>query len=254
MKLLALVLRYALAAFAVGLVWHAGSLALGSELLPDPAATLAAFVAALGATEFQHHAGLSLARLAGGLCAALLIGFPLGLLLGRLPKLDRVLSPVIFITYPVPKIVLLPVFFMLVGLGDASRVLLIALTTGYPVLVIVREAALALDPAYERAFRSMGGGTFGLLRHVWLPAALPSLFTALKVASGTAIAVLFLAESFATDAGLGWLVMDAWGMGDVERMFSGILGMSLLGVLLYGGVCLLERRFAPWCFVHGRAR
>ena len=152
--------------------------------------------------------------------------------MGHVRALDWIAAPVTFLTYPIPKIVLLPVFFTLVGLGDASRLLLIGLTTGYQILVIVREGALALDPALERAFRSMGGNTRQLVRHVWLPAALPSLFTSLKVASGTAMAVLFLAESFATDAGLGWLIMDAWGMGDVLRMFVGILGMSLLGVLL----------------------
>ena len=148
--------------------------------------------------------------------------------------------------------VLLPVFFTLVGLGDASRVLLIALTTGYQVLVIIRAGALSIDPSWVKAFRSMGGTTAEAVRHLYVPAALPALFTSLKVASGTAVAVLFLAESFATTSGLGYLIMDAWGMGDVLSMFNAILGMSLLGLVIYGVIGLLERVCCPWLFAGRR--
>ena len=81
---------------------------------------------------------------------------------------------------------------------------------------------------------------------MYVPAALPGLFTSLKVAVGTAVAVLFLAESFATRSGLGFRIMDAWGRGDAPEMFVGILGMSLLGLALYALCCLGERVFCPW--------
>ena len=169
-----------------------------------------------------------------------------------MPAADLAGSPLLFITYPLPKIVVLPVFFTLVGLGDASRVLLIALTTGYQVLVIIRAGALSIDPSWVKAFRSMGGTTAEAVRHLYVPAALPALFTSLKVASGTAVAVLFLAESFATTSGLGYLIMDAWGMGDVLSMFNAILGMSLLGLVIYGVIGLLERVCCPWLFAGRR--
>lgn len=239
-------LRYLLSFLALGGLWHAGALCLGPNLLPDPVATLAAFALALTTGEFWMHIGLSLYRLIGGLALGLATALPLGLWLGHSRRADRWVSPSLFITYPMPKIVLLPVFFTLVGLGDASRVLLIALTTGYQMCVIIREQALAIDPAYLKAFTSMGGTHRQAWRHVFLPAALPSVFTGLKVASGTAVAVLFLAESFATTTGLGYLIMDAWGMGDVLGMFVGILGMSFLGLLLYAGVDLAERCCCPW--------
>ena len=238
--------RYALAAFLLGGLWSMLSRALGPEILPDPIEACAGFLVSLADPEFLGHAGTSLARLAGGLLLAVLTGFPLGLWFGHSKKADWLGAPLTFITFPVPKIVLLPVFFTLVGLGDASRVLLIALTAGYQILVIVRAEARALDPAYKLALRSMGAGRADLLRHVVLPASLPSLFTALRVASGTAVAVLFLAESFATDAGLGWLIMDAWGMGDILRMFVGILAISLLGVALYAAIGIAERRVCAW--------
>ena len=77
-------------------------------------------------------------------------------------------------------------------------------------IVIVRAAALSLDPVYETAITCMGAGRWDRIRYVYLPAALPAFLTSLKVACGTAVAVLFLAESFATTTGLGFLIMDAW--------------------------------------------
>ena len=126
--------------------------------------------------------------------------------------------------------------------------------TGYQILVIVRGTAMGLDPSCRKVFRSLAGTAGGAgrgmllqtLRHVYVPAALPGLFTSLKVAVGTAVAVLFLAESFATRSGLGFRILDAWGRGDAPEMFVGILGMSLLGLALYALCCLGERAFCPW--------
>ena len=247
-----IVMRYILGFLFLGGCWHAGALALGPDLLPDPVATIRLFAESLGTPEFWGHILVSLWRLTLGLVAAVAVAFPLGLLLGHCRAADLAGSPLLFITYPLPKIVLLPVFFTLVGLGDASRVLLIALTTGYQVLVIIRAGALSIDPSWAKAFRSMGGTTAEAVRHLYVPAALPALFTSLKVASGTAVAVLFLAESFATTSGLGYLIMDAWGMGDVLSMFNAILGMSLLGLVIYGVIGLLERVCCPWLFAGRR--
>lgn len=243
-----IVLRYLVGFLFLGALWQAGATALGPDLLPDPVATLVLFASSLMTADFWSHILISLWRLTAGLLSAVAVAFPLGLFLGHCRTADKVGSPLLFITYPLPKIVLLPVFFTLVGLGDASRVLLIALTTGYQILVIIRAGALSIDPAYVKAFRSMGGSTREAVRHIYIPAALPALFTSLKVASGTAVAVLFLAESFATTTGLGFLIMDAWGMGDVLAMFNAILGMSILGLVLYGVIGLLERVMCPWVF------
>lgn len=243
-----IVVRYALGFLFLGLLWQAGSLGLGEELLPDPMTTVRSFLESLANPDYLEHMLISLARLSAGLLLAVLTAFPLGLLFGHCRCADKIGSPLLFITYPLPKIVLLPVFFTLLGLGDASRILLIGLTTGYQILVIIRAGALAIDPAYEKSFLSMGGTRWQALRHVYIPAALPELFTSLKVASGTAVAVLFLAESFATTSGLGFLIMDAWGIGDVLAMFQAILGMSVLGLFLYGVIGLTERLCCPWLY------
>jgi NitT/TauT family transport system permease protein len=83
-------------------------------------------------------------------------------------------------------------------------------------------------------------------RHVVLPAALPEIFTALRIGTGTAIAVLFLAESIAGTNGLGWYIVDAWGRIDYPSMFAGIIAMGLLGVVLYEALDAIESRVTRW--------
>ncbi|WP_418860143.1 ABC transporter permease [Sutterella wadsworthensis] len=150
-------IRYFCGSVAVLLLWQLGSVTLGSDILPDPLRALGGFWDALKDPEFIGHIGLSLYRLLSALALAIVVSFPLGVLLGHSKAADWLGAPVTFITLPLPKIVLLPVFFTILGLGDSSRILLIALATGYQILVIVRESALALNPSYELAMRSMGG-------------------------------------------------------------------------------------------------
>ena len=244
---LTLLLRYTLAFLLIGLLWEAASRAAGESLLPSPVTTALLFFQSLSDPVYIGHLVVSLKRLIYGLTAGAVPALFLGLLLGHLKKADWLGAPLVYTTFPLPKIVLLPVFFLFLGLGDASRVLLIALTTGYQMIVIVRAAALSLDPVYETAITCMGAGRWDRIRYVYLPAALPSFLTSLKVACGTAVAVLFLAESFATTTGLGFLIMDAWGVGDTLAMFNGILGMSVIGLLLYAAVWLSEVVLTPWC-------
>lgn len=238
--------RYVLAFLALGLLWQAGTVCFGESVLPAPLSVVGLFVSSLCDPEYLHHASVSTLRLAAGLASATAVAFPLGLWLGHSKRADALGSPFVFITYPLPKIVLLPVFFVLLGLGESSRILLIALTGGYQILIVVRESALRLNKVYAQAVGYMGGDVADLMRHVYVPAALPALLTGFKVAVGTGVAVLFLAESFATDAGLGFLIMDAWGIGDSAMMFDGILGMTVLGLVFYALLWLLERLLCPW--------
>ena len=138
------VLRHGLTLVALGLVWQAASLAVGPFLLPSPGETFTLFFQALGTGSFWKDMGASAWRLFLGLGFAVGAGFPVGLLMGHCRKVDAATAPFIFLTYPLPKIVLLPVFFTFLGLGEAPRVLLLALTTGYQVLVIVRGTAQGL--------------------------------------------------------------------------------------------------------------
>lgn len=233
----------ALAAFLV--LWELTARLMNTPVLPGPMAVWRLAVTG-GEPAFLSHLWASTRRVLLSLVIALLAGVPLGLFVGRRRDVDRVVGPLVYLTYPVPKIVLLPVILTLLGLGDSSRVFLITLTVFYQVLVTTRDAVRTLDPAAILSLRSLGGGEWDLYRHVLFPASLPKIFTALRISVGTAIAVLFFAESFATTSGLGYLIMDAWGRANYEAMFLGIAAMSLLGLALYLLIEASERRWCRW--------
>ena len=114
----------------------------------------------------------------------------------------------------------------------------------FQVLVTVRDAAIA--PGLIRSVRSLGGGEWAIYRHAVLPGMLPAIFTARRLSTGTAVAVLFFAETYATNLGLGAMIWDAWSARGYETMFAGVLAMALLGFGLYVVLDWLERLLCPW--------
>jgi 4-hydroxybenzoate polyprenyltransferase len=241
--------RYTLSGALLILFWKLFSLGLSSTMLPPPEQVFSAFGRALKTSLFWKHFSVSAFRVSAAMALAWAAGFPLGILMGYSKAADRVLSPILFLTYPIPKIVLLPIFLILFGLGDAPKILMIALIMGYQIVVATRDGVLRLDEKYIQSFRSLGGSRFQAIYHVVIPAALPQGFTALRIGTGTGIAVLFFVESFATATGLGFTIMDAWGRFDFEQMFIGIIAMSLLGVLLYAFFNYLEQNICAWNFL-----
>ena len=241
--------RYILSGMLLLLGWKLLSLGLSSVILPAPEQAFSAFADALKTARFWKHFGISAFRVSAAMAIAWLAGFPLGILMGYSRTADRILSPILFLTYPIPKIVLLPIFLILFGLGDAPKILMIALIMGYQIVVATRDSVLRLDEKYIHSFRSLGGSRLQAVYHVVIPAALPQGFTALRIGTGTGIAVLFFVESFATATGLGFAIMDAWGRFDYAQMFTGIIAMSLLGVLLYAFFNYLEQNICAWNFL-----
>jgi NitT/TauT family transport system permease protein len=152
----------------------------------------------------------------------------------------------VFLTYPIPKIVLLPVFLLLLGLGDVAKVAMIALILWYQILVTTRDGVKLIHHKYFDSVRSLGGTRRHIALEVLFPAALPHGFTALRLGTGVSVAVLFFVESFATTSGLGYLIMDSWGRMDYPQMFVGIFGMSILGAVLYEAANWAERRVCRW--------
>lgn len=224
--------------------WELLALAIDSPALPPPTSALPAFVRLFG--EILPHILVSAWRVAASLVLGSALAVPLGLILGRSPRVDAVAAPLVFLSYPIPKVVFLPVLIVLLGLGSLSKIALITLIVFFQILVTARDAARAIPSGSVLSVRSLGAGAGQVFRHVTFPAALPEIFTALRIGSGTAIAVLFFSESVASTSGLGYYIVDAWGRIDYDAMFAGILGMALLGVVLYELLDVLEARMCRW--------
>jgi ABC-type nitrate/sulfonate/bicarbonate transport system permease component len=239
------VLGYAGALAFLFVAWELGSLAIHSPALPPPGSAIGTF-AKLFFPQLLPHLAISGYRVVAAVLMASVAAVPLGLALGRSPRADAVFAPVVFLLYPVPWVVLLPVFLVLLGIGDAPKIALITVIVFFQLLVTSRDAARAIPAASVLSVRSLGATRLQVFLHVVVPAAVPDIFTALRIASGTAVAVLFLSETVAGTSGLGWYIMDAWGRVAYRDMFAGILALALLGVVLYELLEAAEARLAPW--------
>jgi NitT/TauT family transport system permease protein len=227
------------------LMWWIISLCVGERLFPSPFTVIPLF-ARLTPKTLAAHAAKSLVRIGAGLAASGLIALPLGIAMGRLKTLDEVLTPASYLLYPVPKIAFLPVVLLLAGLGEASKIIIVSLVLFFQVLVSVRDGAKNIEPEYIRQAKTLGAKPRHILTYVILPSLLPGLFSSLRVATGTAISVLFFAETFSGSSGLGFYIMDAWVRVAYGEMFAGILATALLGLGLMGGEDLLEWIVCPW--------
>ncbi|MCK5315590.1 MAG: ABC transporter permease subunit, partial [Anaerolineales bacterium] len=162
-------------------------------------------------------------------------------------KLDKLFSPLIYLVYPIPKVVFIPVVLLFLGLGDAPKIAIIFLILFFQILVLVRDQAAGLRPELIQSVRSLGAGRRALFRFVYLPASLPGILTALRQSVGTAVAVLYIAELFATQKGLGYYIyLNGSTLFNYPAMYAGIVAMSLLGLGLYFSVDWLERRMCRW--------
>lgn len=237
---------YSMTILVVYLIWKILATLLSRNVLPCPEDAVHAFLTALPTPEFRHHFSASAFRALMGMIIGCGIAFPVGIFMGSSHRFDRFFSPFVTMTYPIPKVVLLPVVLLFFGLGDCSKIIIISLILGYQVLVATRDGVRGIPPQHLDSIRSLGANKRQVFWEGYLPAALPHGFTALRLNSGVSVAVLFFVESFATTEGLGYLIMDAWGRLDFNAMFVGIFGMSLLGVLLNEGSNLLEKICCPW--------
>ena len=229
-----------LASFLV--LWQILAWIVDRDILPAPSAVLPLFFNGLPGPLGLHFLA-STARVLAAIFAAVLTAAPLGLILGQAPRINRVFDPLIAIVYPIPKIVLLPVIYVLMGITDLSKIFLIALIIFFQILVVVRDEAMHLKPELILSVRSLCAGRRALFRFVYLPASLPAVLTAVRISVGTAIAVLFIAEQSLTTWGLGYyIVVETYQVLRYPEMYTGILAMGLLGLILYFSIAGIERR------------
>jgi NitT/TauT family transport system permease protein len=238
--------EYPLTILGLLLLWLLLHRLLGEQLIADPQTTFIRLYEELGQAKFRAHISTSLWRIFAGMSLALLTAVPFGLLLGSSERIDRWCKPLIYLTYPIPKIVFLPLLLMLLGIGDASKIALIAIILFFHLLATTRDAARAVAPSAVSSLRSLGGGSWDLLLHVYWPATLPGLFTSLRIATGTVVAVLFFVETIATFRGIGYYIYNSWSTVDITGMAVGIIVLSLIGICFYELFDVLERWLCRW--------
>lgn len=246
------VLDYLLAVAVLLAVWEIASLGVGQPFFPGPYESILAFARELR-KDLGIHLLVSTARVVAGLLAALVPAVLLGMVLGRVERLDRYAAPLIYLTYPVPKIIFLPLVVVLLGLGNLSKVFLIFIIVFFQILVTTRDAARQVNKSMVDSVLSLGANELQVYHHVVYPSCLPKILTALRISLGTAIAVLFFSETVANRGGeaggIGYYVMDTWARLQWDEMFAGVIAMGIMGFTLYLFLDWLEKKICPWEFL-----
>lgn len=238
-------LWYLLAAVVLTIIWFVVSQLVDLPIIPSPVLVVEN-LADIFMKYIAIHSIYSLWRIGAGLLLAVAVGLPLGVIMGYFPQTDRFLAPVVYLTYPIPKIALLPILMLLFGVGELSKVFMIFLIIVFQVVVAVRDGIRAIPNETYYPLYSLGASFKDIFFEVLWPASLPKFITAIRVALATAISVLFFTETFGTQYGMGYFIMDAWLRVNYLEMYSGIVVLSLLGLILFTTIDLIERNACHW--------
>jgi len=205
--------------------------------------------------EIGKHFTASAFRIIISVLLSLVLAVPLGLILGHEKTVDKLLSPMVYTTYPIPKIVFLPLLFVFLGLGNEPKIALITLIIGFQILLSARDAAKNIPKDYIISVLSTGANKWQVYRHVVIPASLPAVLTSARISIGIAVAALALTESWA--AGVGFL--ERYGLWyyiayqdrilAYADMFAGVVALGLLGLLLYIALDVIERIVCRWNYL-----
>ncbi|WP_200910952.1 ABC transporter permease [Curtobacterium sp. S6] len=238
---------YAIAAFL--LLWEFGPL-LGSSsfqvFLPRFHVVAAAWWGLFTSGQLWEHFSASLARSVVGFAIATVLGITLGLLVGWYRVVYQTLNPLLEIFRNTAALALLPVFVLLLGIGELSKVVIVIYAAFFPVLLNTAAGVKTVDPLLIRAGRTLGLSKFRLFTSIVLPGAVPTIFTGVRVAGSAAILVLVAAEMVGAKAGLGFLITSSQNSFLIPQMYAGVITISLLGLVVNTALVALEKRFSRW--------
>jgi NitT/TauT family transport system permease protein len=198
------------------------------------------------ADMMEIHLLYSLGRIMAGIAFSVLAGVPLGYLMGYYARIDKVLSPLVYFTYPVHKLALLPIVMLLFGLGELSKLTMIVLIVIFQIIITSRDAVKSIPAETFRSLRSLGASKLQYISEIILPASLPEVLTATRLALGTAISILFFTETFGTEYGMGFFIMDSWMRVNYMDMYAGIVILSFMGFCIFAAIDVLEGYICSW--------
>lgn len=229
----------------VGILWQILHLALKTSALPSPIETLVALVD-LARRDLFSHLAASLARVLAATAIQIIAGTGIGIALGSNRHTEFLLGSAVRVMHPAPKIAFLPLFMILFGIGDLSKVLFVASVVIFQTIVSVRDGIAEIPKPLFLAARSLGMKRAALFQNLYIPSVMPRIFTSMRLGLGMGISALFFAENYATRKGAGYLIMNAYAMADYRTTFAGIVALSLLALILFALVDVTEKKVCPW--------
>lgn len=219
---------------------------IAGYLFSSPSVVLLTLFQSLANGEMFEHAAATLLRVAPGLALGAIPGFVLGVGMGLSPKLRDALDPLLAAIHPIPKIAILPLVMIFLGVGEASRIAVASLAAFFPMLINTMAGIREIDPIYFQVAENYGASRLKVLTRVVLPGSLPMVLGGLRLAANLTLLITISAEIVMADVGLGSLVWLAWETLRVELLYATLIVISVLGITITSGLRHLQESLAPW--------
>jgi ABC-type nitrate/sulfonate/bicarbonate transport system permease component len=216
------------------------------RFFPAPSNVAKAMFTSLRSGELLTNTEATLQRLVLGFVLGGLPGLAVGILMGVYRPLRLIFDPLIAATYPIPKSAILPLILLIFGLGESSKVVMVAIGAFYPIAINTTSGVREISLIYFDVGRNFNASRWDIFRTVALPGALPFIMTGAKLGAGLGLILISIAEMMGAKTGLGYMIWSAWETFDVEQMYVGLFVVSLIGFLLTVLFNELERRVVPW--------
>ncbi len=192
------------------------------------------------------HTGITAMQVLVGFVLGMLLGMFVGFVLGMSPTIEFVLSPYILALQIAPKVAFAPLFVMWFGYTVYPKILVAVLIVFFPVMINVLGAVRAIDPDIVRLARSFKASRVQIFRKIEFPASLPPFFAGLRIAATLAVIGVVVGEIVGGNTGLGYLLTFGEGSGNTAMVFVAIIMLTLVGIVLYGAIVLIENRVLHW--------
>lgn len=232
---------------AIGVWWVLSKSGIVNPvLLPSPGEVIVALGASLEDGSLWEHIWASMARVLNGFFLGFVLAVPIGVLMGNFLVAYRLIDPIIEFLRPIPPIAMIPLAILWFGIGEASKVFIIAYGAFFPILVNTIAGFAEVDQTLIRAARTLGASRFEIFRDVILRSAVPFIVVGARLGMGMAFIVLVAAELIASSEGLGYLINDARYNFRTDIVFLGMVVIGILGILLNKILVMTERRLLRW--------
>jgi ABC-type nitrate/sulfonate/bicarbonate transport system permease component len=216
------------------------------RFFPPPSSIVHQIGVLIASGELVANTLASLRRLALGM---LLGGVPalfLGLAMGVSRPLRAAIDPLVSATYPIPKSAILPLVLLIFGLGEMSKIVMVALGAFYPILINTVLGVVNLDKVYLDVGHNYRANRWQVFRTIALPGALPSIMAGIKLAMGMGLILIAISEMVAANDGIGYMIWNSWQVLTVDTMYVGLLVIAILGFVFSLALDEIERMLIPW--------
>lgn len=228
--------------------WQVGSRTgfLNPAVFPPLDVILVALWKGLAGGSLLDDVAISLQRSGLAFAGAIAVAIPLGLLMGQMRAVETALDPILQLFRQTSALALYPVFILMLGLGEASKIFVIFWATLFPLLLSTIGGVREVDPKLIEMARSYGASRLTVFRRVVLPGAVPAIFVGLRLSATTALLLLIAAEMIGANKGLGFQVMNAQYNFQIPTMFAAILLLAFLGLAANAVLVRLQQRLCRW--------